>query len=140
MKEDATLKYQMWLDWFITDNKLDIEEVLFEGKVSSISEESEKGEDKEEKEEKEDNENVEEHGDNENREEEEAVQNDEDWEEDGEVVRVTLEQFLQKSLEMPGWQADIRRYSMKAQYVGTDVLEKIREMCREKVKKGFFSS
>lgn len=120
MKEDATLKYQMWLDWFITDNKLDIEEVLFEGKVRGTAEENE----------------------------EKDAEENEEWEageaavseEDGEVVRVTLEQFLQKSLEMPGWQADIRRFSMKAQYVGTDVLEKIREMCEEKAKKGFFNT
>ena len=112
MKEDATtLKYQMWLDWFITDNKLDIEEVLFEGKVRCADGENES----------------EENGNSE-------------ADEDGEVVRVTLEQFLQKSLEMPGWQADIRRFSMKAQYVGTDVLEKIREMCEERVKKGFFNT
>ncbi|MDE6606219.1 MAG: hypothetical protein K2K54_00470 [Lachnospiraceae bacterium] len=118
MKEDATLKYQMWLDWFITDNKLDIEEVLFEGKVSCEAEESE----------------------SEDGEESENSGTGEAADEDGEAVRVTLEQFLQKSLEMPGWQADIRRFSMKAQYVGTDVLEKIREMCREKVKKGFFNT
>jgi len=124
MKEDTTLKYQMWLDWFITDNKLDIDEVLYEGKVRSTAEkdESEGG------------------GEDENREKKDAVQSDEVAEEDGEVVKVTLEQFLQKSLEMPGWQVDIRRFSMKAQYVGTDVLEKIREMCKEKVKKGFFNT
>lgn len=123
MKEDATLKYQMWLDWFITDNKLDIGEVLYEGKPGSTTEESENGEENEE-----------------NEKGEEALQDDWPAEEDGEVVRVTLEQFLQKSLEMPGWQTDIRRFSMKAQYVGTDVLEKIREMCEEKVKKGFFNA
>lgn len=116
MKEDATLKYQMWLDWFITDNKLDIEEVLYEGKARGAS--------------LEENEN--------DVETEDGEESDETAEEDGEVVSVTLEQFLQKSLEMPGWQEDIRRFSMKAQYVGTDVLEKIREMCAEKVKKGFF--
>lgn len=121
MKEDATLKYQMWLDWFITDNKLDIEEVLFEGKVGYADGESESEE-------------------NENSEAGEAGEGDDAAEEDGEVVRVTLEQFLQKSLEMPGWQADIRRFSMKAQYLGTDVLEKIREMCEEKAKKGFFNT
>lgn len=128
MKEDATLKYQMWLDWFITDNKLDIEEVLYEGKAGSATEESANGEENKETEENEENENG-----------EETFENDWAEEEDGEVVRVTLEQFLQKSLEMPGWQADIRRFAMKAQYVGTDVLEKIREMCKEKVKKGFFN-
>jgi len=126
MKEDATLKYQMWLDWFITDNKLDIEEVLYEGKVRGAAPKSER-------------ENGEEEEESPNGEGEEAVQ-DESIEENGEEVRVTLEQFLQKSLEMPGWQADIKRFSMKAQYVGTDVLEKIREMCAEKVKKGFFSA
>lgn len=114
MKEDATLKYQMWLDWFITDNKLDIEEVLYEGPVSGSS-------DKE--------------GENDGTEEGTGL-----LDEDGETVCVTLEQFLQKSLEYPGWQEDIRRFSMKAQYIGTDVLEKIREMCAEKVKKGFFSA
>ena len=51
---------------------------------------------------------------------------------------VTLEQFLQKSLEMVGWQEDIKRFAMKAQYVGDDVLEKLREMCEQKVQKGFF--
>lgn len=90
MKEESTEKYQMWLDWFLTDNKLDIEEVLYEGDS-----------------------------------------------EDGEV-RVTLEQFLQKSLEMPGWQEDIRRFGLKAQYTGGDILEKLKEMCEQKAKKGFF--
>ena len=114
MKEDGTLKYQMWLDWFIPDNKLDIEEVLYEGPVSGAAdEEGENGE---------------------------TGEDSGATKEDGEIVSVTLEQFLQKSLEYPGWQADIRRFSMKAQYVGTDVLEKVREMCAEKVKKGFFSA
>lgn len=89
-EEQQTEKYQHWLDWFITDNKLDINEVLYEG------------------------------------------------EEDGENISVTLEQLLQKSLEMPGWQQDIRRFGLKAQYTGGDVLSKLREMAEEKAKKGFF--
>lgn len=90
MKADGIAeRYQEWLDWFIRDNKLDIDEVLYEG------------------------------------------------EKDGETVTVTLEQFLQKSLQMIGWQEDIRRFAMKAQYTGTDPLEKIREMCEQKVEKGF---
>lgn len=86
-----TEKYQLWLDWFITDNKLDIEEILYEGEV------------------------------------------------EGEEVSVTLEQLLQKSLEMPGWQQDIRRFGLKAQYTGKDILTKLKEMAEEKAKKGFFS-
>lgn len=89
--ENMVEKYQEWLDWFIMDNKLDIQETLYEGEV------------------------------------------------DGETVTVTLEQFLQKSLEMVGWQEDIKRFAMRAQYVGEDVLEKLSEMCEQKVQKGFFN-
>ncbi len=92
MMDDTTKKYQLWLDWFILDNKLDVEEILYEGET-----------------------------------------------EDGEPVTVTLEQFLQKSLGLYGWQEDIRRYAMRSQYIGEDVLVKLREMCAEKAKKGHFS-
>lgn len=91
MSKDSAERYQEWLDWFIMDNRLDVDEVLYEG------------------------------------------------EDDGETVAVTLKQFLKKSLEMTGWQEDIKRFAAKAQYTGGDVLEKLREMCEEKVKKGFFS-
>lgn len=92
MKADSAAgRYQEWLDWFIMDNKLDIDEVLYEG------------------------------------------------EEDGEPICVTVEQFFRKSLQMVGWQEDIRRFAMKAQYTGGDVLEKLRVMCEQKVKQGFFS-
>lgn len=92
MNMDNTEKYQLWLDWFIMDNKLNIEEVLYEGE-----------------------------------------------DDNGQEVSVTLEQFLQKSLDMPGWQEDIKRFAMRAQYVGEDTLEKVRKMVEEKAKKGFFS-
>lgn len=91
MKENSAEKFSLWLDWFISDNKLNVDEVLFEGDV------------------------------------------------EGEPVSVNMRTFFGKALSMPGWQDEIRRIGLKAQYTGGDIIENLKVMCGEKARKGFFS-